>query len=119
MTFHVEEQAGDITIVRLGGQVDSVKSVELESLTMNLIDGDVKALLLDCAELDYINSAGLRVFLLAAKQMDQKGLPLAFCGLVPNVQMIFETIGFDRILTVHVSRENALEKMRAENKQAA
>ncbi len=118
MTFD-KEQAGDITIVRLGGQVDSVKSIELEALTMNLIDGDVKALLLDCAEMDYINSAGLRVFLLAAKRMDQRGLPLAFCGLVPNVQMIFETIGFDRILTVHISRDDALNNMRAVNEQAA
>lgn len=119
MTFHQEEPAGDITIVRIGGQIDSMKAVELETLTMNVIEGDVKALLLDCAEMDYINSAGLRVFLLAAKRMDQKGLPLAFCGLVPNVQMIFETIGFDRILTVFVSRDVALEKLHAMNKQAA
>ncbi len=119
MIFHQEEQAGEITIVRLGGQIDSVQSIELETHTMNLIEGDVKALLLDCTEMDYINSAGLRVFLLAAKQMDQKGLPLAFCGLVPNVQMIFETIGFDRILSVYVRREDALEKMREMTAKAA
>ncbi len=119
MTFHQEEQNGDITIVRIGGQVDSVKAVELENLTMNLIDGELKGLLLDCTEMDYINSAGLRVFLLAAKQMDQIGAPLAFCGLVPNVQMIFETIGFDRILTVYGSRGDALENMRAMNEQSA
>lgn len=118
MTFQ-KEQTGEITIVRLGGQVDSVKAVELENLTMQLLDGDVKALLLDCAEMDYINSAGLRVFLLAAKRLDQAGLALAFCGLMPNVQMIFETIGFDRILTVYANREAALEKMQAGTELAA
>ena len=69
-----------MTIVNLGGEVDSVKASELETRVMGLLDGGVKSLLIDCTHLTYINSAGLRVFLLAAKQLAQDGT-LAFCGL--------------------------------------
>jgi anti-anti-sigma regulatory factor len=44
--------------------------------------------------------------------MESHGGACAFCGLSPNVTLVFETIGFDRILTVHESREKALALMR-------
>jgi anti-anti-sigma regulatory factor len=44
--------------------------------------------------------------------MEANGGACAFCGLSPNVKLVFETIGFDRILTVHESRESALARMR-------
>lgn len=113
-----DEISGTVNIVNLGGEVDSVKASELESHVMRLLDGGVKTLLIDCTNLSYINSAGLRVFLLAAKQLIHGGA-LAFCGLVPNVRLVFETIGFDRILTIHPDRASALRAMSAFAPQAA
>jgi anti-anti-sigma factor len=107
-----EEQGGDISIACLSGHVDSVRASELETKVMGMVDRGVTDLLLDCSELSYINSAGLRVFLLAAKQLSQDGGTLAFCSLTPHVRLIFETIGFDRILTLYADREEALEHMR-------
>ncbi|MCE9519346.1 MAG: STAS domain-containing protein [Verrucomicrobia bacterium] len=104
------ETSGSMTIVNLGGDVDSVSASELETRIMSLLDGGVKNLLIDCSHLTYINSAGLRVFLLAAKQLSTEGA-LAFCGLVPNVRLVFETIGFDRILTIYLDRATALSSM--------
>lgn len=109
------ETSGPVTLVNLGGDVDSVHAAELESRVMGLLEGSVNKLLIDCSNLTYINSAGLRVFLLAAKQLSTGGA-LAFCGLVPNVRLVFETIGFDRILTIHPDRATAL---RAFNSPAA
>ncbi len=77
---------------------------------MSILDRGASHLLLDCARLEYINSVGLRVFLLAARQISPEGA-LAFCGLTPNVKLIYETIGFDRILSVFDSRESALVGM--------
>jgi anti-anti-sigma factor len=107
MTFQ-EETSGAITIVVLGGQVDSINATELETRVMTLLDGGARHLLLDCGTLDYINSAGLRVFLLAAKRLEQEGGVLAFCELAPNVRLIFETIGFDRILSLYGTRSEAI-----------
>ena len=115
----IEEQGGRISIACLEGHVDSVNAAELESRVMSMLDRGVTDLLLDCSELTYINSAGLRVFLLAAKQLHQSGGTIAFCSLTPNVRLIFETIGFDRILTLYADREEALEHMRPKASRAA
>jgi anti-anti-sigma factor len=109
MTFS-EETSGPVTVVNLGATVDSMSASELETRVMRLLDSGVTKLLIDCTDLTYINSAGLRVFLLAAKQLAQNGA-LAFCGLGPNVRLVFETIGFDRILAIHPDRASALRAM--------
>ncbi len=100
-----------LTLVQLSGHVDTLNAAELESSFLALAESSVKQLLVDCTRLDYINSAGLRVFLLVAKRMEAHGGICAFCGLSPNVKLVFETIGFDRILTVHPTRETALALM--------
>lgn len=86
---------------------------------MLLLEDNSKHLLLDCSALDYINSAGLRVFLLAAKRLEQGTGKLAFCSLDPNVRMVFETIGFDRILTLYPDKSAALAGMNAATAKAA
>jgi len=113
-----DETSGSVTIVNLGGEVDSMKASELETHVMGLLDGGVKTLLIDCTHLTYINSAGLRVFLLAAKQLVHDGT-FAFCGLGPNVRLVFETIGFERILTIHPDRATALMAMNSAAPQTA
>ena len=118
MTF-IEEHDAHVTIAKIGGQVDSVVAMELENRVTSLLNRGVNSLLLDCSALSYINSAGLRVFLLAAKQLSHTKGQLAFCSLVPNVRLVFETIGFDRILTLYPDRETALREMGAPLSSAA
>lgn len=113
MTIENETLPG-LSIASLSGHVDTLNAGELENSLLALADHGEKQLLVDCTRLDYINSAGLRVFLLAAKRMESLGGICAFCGLTPNVKLVFETIGFDRILTVHPDRNTALSALRPE-----
>jgi anti-anti-sigma factor len=106
------ETLDGLSVAKLSGHVDTLNAVELESSLIALSESGTKQLLVDCTSLEYINSAGLRVFLLVAKRMEAHGGTCAFCGLSPNVKLVFETIGFDRILTVHETREAALALMR-------
>jgi anti-anti-sigma factor len=66
------------------------------------------ALIIDCAALDYVSSAGLRVFLLAARTAQRAGIGFALCALQPAVREIFDLSGFSRIMTVHADRASAL-----------
>lgn len=110
MTFTTETRPG-LTIANLGGHVDTLIAAELENSLIALADTGEIQLLVDCTKLDYINSAGLRVFLLVAKRKESSGGKCAFCGLTANVKLVFETIGFDRILTVYDSLDTALAQM--------
>jgi serine/threonine-protein kinase RsbW len=65
-------------------------------------------LIVDCAALDYVSSAGLRVFLLSARAAQRAGITFALCALQPAVREVFEVSGFSRIMAVHADRPTAL-----------
>jgi len=66
------------------------------------------AVIVDCTALDYVSSAGLRVFLLTARASQRAGIPFALCALQPAVREVFELSGFSRIIAVHADRPTAL-----------
>lgn len=107
----LESKLGDVTVVAPKGHLDTVSSSPLEDRLRTLIDGGVRQMLLDFTELDYINSSGLKVVLITAKHLDAVGGKLVLCGLSANVRMIFEMIGFSRILNIAPGRDEAMRAL--------
>jgi anti-sigma B factor antagonist len=64
--------------------------------------------IIDCAGLDYVSSAGLRVFLLAARTAGRAGLSFTICALKPAVREVFDISGFSRVIAVYADRTTAL-----------
>jgi anti-anti-sigma factor len=54
----------------------------------------------DLSKLDYVSSAGLRVFLSAAKAAKAKGGKLTLLSPKPAVMEVLQISGFDRILDI-------------------
>ena len=103
-----ETKIGPVLVVSLQGHLDTLSSQGLEDRLTALIAGGEHRLLLDCSSLEYVNSSGLKAILVTAKALEPVGGKLVLCGLSPNVFMIFEMIGFTRILTIVSTREEAL-----------
>ena len=55
---------------------------------------------IDLARLEYIASAGLRVFLLTQKRVKAAGAGLTLVNVNPQIHDIFRYAGFDRILDI-------------------
>jgi anti-anti-sigma factor len=68
--------------------------------------------IIDCTGLDYVSSAGLRVFLLAARASQRAGLAFAICALKPAVREVFDVSGFSRVIAVFADRATALAQTR-------
>jgi anti-anti-sigma factor len=66
---------------------------------------------LDFADVEYISSAGLRVLMIAAKQMRARDAKIAVAALQPMVAEIFAISRFDRVLEVFPSVRSALEQL--------
>ena len=66
------------------------------------------AVIIDCGMLEYVSSAGLRVFLLGARAAQKAGVAFALCSLKPAVREVFDLSGFSRVLAVHPDRATAL-----------
>lgn len=87
------------TVVMIKGRVDTVTAPELESQLSPFFSAD-KNLILDCSAMNYISSSGLRVILVAHKQLTGKGGKFVVRNLTQEVQTVFELTGFSRILTI-------------------
>lgn len=88
---------GETLTVRIEGRLDTVTAPELERELGEL--NDVKDLVFDMQNLEYISSAGLRVILKAQKIMNSKGA-MKLVNVSDGVMEVFEITGFADILTI-------------------
>ncbi len=92
----IKELNGNQLTVSINGRLDTTTAVELETfLNENL--SDAKQLTIDCANLSYISSAGLRVLLSMQKKL---GEGLKLIKVQELVMEVFEMTGFCDILTI-------------------
>ncbi len=103
-----DERRGDHLIILIGGRVDGVTSPQLEQhIRDSVAQGHVK-IILDCGQMGYVSSAGLRVFLVGAKICQQNKGNLRICSLQPDCDSVIRTGGFHTIIACHNTREDAL-----------
>lgn len=110
------ESLGKIKLAIPTGRLDFGTAAAFQSQLESALAEAGKApagMLIDCAELDYISSAGLRVFLLVSRGAKLAGVTLALCSLQPAVREVFDVSGFSRLIAVCVDRPTALAKMPA------
>ena len=55
-------------------------------------------LIIDCAALEYVSSAGLRSFLVVARSATKRSLAFHICGLTTDVAEVFRVSGFEKII---------------------
>ena len=106
-----EERRGDVLILRIIGKLDSSTSKDLEEKILSIIASSQGKLVIDLSQLDYVSSAGLRVFLLAAKRMDGAKGKMILCSLKDAVKQVFDIAGFSSLLTLTASTEEAIKNL--------
>ena len=103
-----EEKADSVAIIIIDGRVDGTTAPELENRISQIVDrGDVQ-ILLDCAGMTYVSSAGLRIFLTGARRCQQNEGKLTICSLQPDCKSVIETSGFHTVIDCHDNREAAI-----------
>ena len=112
MEIRVTEQDG-INILSLSGRMDATTTPEFESTGRALLAEGKTQLVVDMADLEYISSAGLRGILGLVKAIKAVSGKLAFCSLQPMAAEVFRISGFNAMLTVRDSREDAIRALRA------
>ena len=82
----------DVVVAAPVGRIDHAAAGQLEQALAPLIKASPDAnggLILDFSGVDYISSVGLRVLMIAAKQMRGRGAPIAVAALQPVVSRDF------------------------------
>ena len=105
-----EAHNGKTQVYQLFGRLDSKTSLDFEKRLMAAIENGSKWAVINCEQLDYISSAGLRVLNKGAKKLRPAGGKIVLCQMRDYVREVFEIAGFDSFLPIVDTMEQALAK---------
>ena len=96
MNVKIEEIDGNIVAI-LEGSLDTAAAAETEKAMNPLNDVEGKDIIIDCTDLAYISSAGLRIFLGILQNAQAKGGHVYIKGINDTVRSVFTITGFSNI----------------------
>jgi anti-anti-sigma factor len=76
----------------LDGQLDTVTAPDLEKAIQEHLKIETEILIFNLAKLDFVSSAGLRIFAKARKNMKGKQGQVFFTHLTPQVKKVFDIV---------------------------
>ena len=91
----------DATVnVVLAGELDTPAAGEIQPVVDEIIALNPKDIVIDCKELEYIASSGLRLFLAMRKVTRANGGSVTLNGTIDSVRSVFKVTNFDRIFNL-------------------
>ena len=105
---------GNVTVLAPAGRIDHITSEEFRKSVDRIVGSAIasgEAVVFDLEQVEYISSAGLRCFMLAAKQAKAQGSQLAVAALQPVVREIFEISRFTLVFETFRSVREAIAKL--------
>jgi anti-anti-sigma factor len=110
MKIFLREENG-VRVASLAGRLDGFGAKEAEQ---KLADEKVASpLVLDCAELSYLSSAGVRFLLGVQKAAAAADFPFALAALQPFCASVIEMSGLSGMIPVYASADDAVQAMQA------
>ncbi len=107
-----EDAKEGVHILHVGGRLDVTSAPLLEKRLMPLIETPGAKVVINCHELGYLSSAGLRVMLFAHKRLKSLNGQLAFCCIKPAVMEILQLAGFETILSIFGKEHEAIKALK-------
>jgi anti-sigma B factor antagonist len=104
-----ERKVGEACIVGITGRLDSGTSDSLGQRLHQLIDRGERRMVIDAEKLDYISSTGLRVLLVAAKNLKTINGRIVLSSLKPHILEVFEIAGFKSIFPIYGNTDQAVQ----------
>lgn len=98
MTLNIKKIEND-THLAIKGRLDTVTSQEFDSQVRRL-GSDLGNVLVDCTEMEYISSAGLRSLISLLKSVKASGYNMKVVNVTPAVRPVFDMTGFSKLFNL-------------------
>ncbi|MBQ8989322.1 MAG: STAS domain-containing protein [Prevotella sp.] len=99
MIFEVKEQNGGM-YATVSGRLDTPSAIVAQKEIMPLLENADKEIILDCTDLEYISSSGLRLFLTIRKEASAKGGKVIIEHINDEIKKVFMMTGFYNLFEV-------------------
>lgn len=97
-----------VLVAKPVGRVYSAHYIEWQAALMSGIKPDDRAMVLDCGKLVYLSSAGLRIVLETAQRFEGPRRAFALSRPTKSVRKVLAASGFDKIIAVFDSADEAI-----------
>ncbi len=99
--FAIRKSLDDgMSILGLEGYLDAHTAPQFEKAVEEEYGAGRVRIIVDCAKLTYISSAGLGVFMSFVEEIRDAGGDIKICGLTPKVYQVFEILGFPALFDI-------------------
>ena len=96
MNTSIKEQNGEV-LVLFSGRLDTAAAAQTEADLKPLYNSENKTIVLDCSQLEYISSSGLRIFLSLLKANKAKGGQVVITNMNDDIRNVFTMTGFNSL----------------------
>ena len=94
------EKLENKTMVVLSGRLDTTNADKFQQDSAPLMQGDAPDIEIDCTDMEYTSSQGLRMFLMLQKSVTARKGNLVMRNMKPNVKEVFDITGFSNIIRI-------------------
>ena len=101
----------NVLVVRMEGRIDFSNNKEFEKALLPVLSAETtknSRVVFDLGGISYMSSAGLRVLMLAAKQLRPVNSEILMAGLQPLLREVFKISRLDMVFKVFDTVEEAL-----------
>ncbi len=104
-----QETFGDVELLRLEGKMDVNSAPQLLEILDSLIASNVKSIVLDMGEIDYVSSYGLGVLSSTLNNLHKKGGNLKLASVQAEVKTLFGIVGLSSRFEIFDNHEDAVK----------
>jgi len=88
------KESGNQVIASFSGRLDTAAAVPTAEAVKPLLEVENKEIILDCSQLEYISSSGLRIFLSIRKEAATHGSKVIVRNINADIRQVFMMTGF-------------------------
>ncbi|MBR1517213.1 MAG: STAS domain-containing protein [Bacteroidales bacterium] len=88
------------SLVVLNGRIDTTNADQFLNDINPLMQPEAGDIDMDCSNMDYTSSQGLRMFLMLQKAVSSRKNKLVLRNMKPQVKEVFDITGFSNIITI-------------------
>jgi anti-sigma B factor antagonist len=111
ITIRTKEVNEHCASVVLAGRLDAQNAQTLKETLKQLLDGGAIHLIVDLAQVPFIDSAGLAVLVSALKAARRVKGSVSLSGVQPQARTVFSLTMLDQVFAIHPTVEAALDNL--------
>lgn len=107
----LRELAASTSVVDISGDITAASEEVLMDAYSKATEAGARAIVLNFADLDYMNSGGIGLLVTLLVRANRQGQRILACGLTDHYRQIFELTRLDDAIGIYDSEDDALKAL--------